>query len=157
MTEKKIIHALYKHYIGTTRHKCAVHNTTVLIAKSGEADFVTVSPSNYVTEVEVKVSRGDYLADFRNKPKKHYGYQNLAKGSGVSKWINYPNYFCFAVPEGMIKAADVPVQYGLIYISKTGALTIVRRPKILHRNKATSKNLETVAHLLSYKVTNLLK
>lgn len=48
-------------------------------------------------EVEIKKSRSDLLAEFRNKKAKHYVYANADTGPGA--WV--PNYFYFYVPAAL--------------------------------------------------------
>lgn len=59
--------------------------------------------------IEVKVSRSDFLAD-KKKP-------HRAKGMG-----NWRFYCC---PKGMIKAAELPEKWGLIYVDEKGKARIV--------------------------------
>jgi hypothetical protein len=61
--------------------------------------------------IEVKVSRSDFLADFK-KPERTNG------GLGV-----YRFYLC---PEGMIKPAELPPKWGLLYATGRAVLDIVR-------------------------------
>jgi hypothetical protein len=165
MTERIIIRALYKRYIGEAGHKYAIHNTTGILPKSGEADFVTVNQNSFVSEIEVKVSRSDFKADFRNKKRKHIylneAQKHVTKANG---WLCMPNYFYFAVPEGMVSPNEVPEKYGLIYVKENHLpvsgtsfeLRVVKKAKQLHKNKITPRKTEEFAHLLSYRVMKLL-
>ena len=51
-----------------------------------EADLLIVRPSGWAEEVEVKISKSDFLADMRKKPMKH---RTLVKGKPV--WIHRPH------------------------------------------------------------------
>lgn len=81
-------------------------------------------------EVEVKISRADLRAEFRNKSGKHYYYQNMNGGTG-------PNYFYLMVPENM---ADLTVElagaqdtrYG-VAIYCPGPELPGKRTKIVHK------------------------
>lgn len=52
-----------------------------------------------------------------------------------------PNYFYYAVPEGMLTADEVPTYAGLIYIREDSGLTIVRKAPRLHSTKYTDGEL----------------
>ena len=65
---------------------------------------------------EVKVSRSDFLADI-SRPEKRAGYLKLAE-------VMY-----YAAPAGMIDAAEVPAECGLLVEVSVGEFKIVKRPK----------------------------
>lgn len=65
MTERDIQAALGCYY-GVEKKLIAVPN---VLLGSYEADFVTITKSDYLTEVEIKISIRDFRADFK---KKHY-------------------------------------------------------------------------------------
>lgn len=56
---------------------------------------------------EVKISRGDFLTELRKPQKRRFA-------------LLYSNYFYFAAPEGLIPAAEVPPEAGLIEIGLDG-------------------------------------
>ena len=67
MTEQKvdaqyITRKLYYHF--TAQNKVACHNT---FFGSFESDFIFMTNSGYITEIEVKISRGDYANDFKKE------------------------------------------------------------------------------------------
>lgn len=114
-----------------------------------EADVWVIRDSGYQYEFEVKVSRADYLADFKNKPQRH---QKLADGTAVA------NKFYFAVPEGLIRPDEVPAYAGLYYFKEndwTGSngkrmigttMTLVKEAKLLHKNKTQVSALARSFH-----------
>lgn len=65
---------------------------------------------------EVKISRSDFLADLA-KPEKRGGY------AAISEVMYY------AAPPGIIDAAEVPLDCGLVIESKEGIFDVVKRPK----------------------------
>lgn len=65
--------------------------------------------------IEVKVSRNDFLSD----KKKHFRV-HPEKGMGRHR------YYC--CPTGMIKIAELPVGWGLIYVSESGKAICVYNP-----------------------------
>src|SRR5688572_4816975 len=59
-----------------------------------EADSFSVTSTGYVYEIEVKISRSDFLADFK-KPK-HHLFKSYKSGHGIlplgesRKWFDWP-------------------------------------------------------------------
>lgn len=117
-----------------------------------ETDFLIVKTNNkYCYDIEIKVSKADFKADFKKTQKhdilengaykaKHKtfktvnGKRKMYPAGRMIKVTDRPNRFYFAVPEGLIQAEDVPEYAGLLYISKTGVVTKVKESKILHKN-----------------------
>jgi len=120
-------------------------NNAFIFAPDWESDFFCMSRSGYAIEVEVKISRSDFLADM--KKKKHeifkHGYYTERHSSRVTglfqeterriekKFI--PNQFYYAVPDGLISVNEVPEYAGLI-TTKYG-ITIVKRAPYIHKRK----------------------
>lgn len=52
-----------------------------------------------------------------------------------------PNYFYYAVPDGMLEVDEVPPYTGLIYIHEESGFTIVREAPRLHTTKYTDGEL----------------
>jgi hypothetical protein len=91
-----------------------------------ESDFFCTNRDGYSFEMEVKVSRSDFKADF--KKEKH----KLFQSPPLDKVM--PNRFYFAVPEGLLTIDEVPVYAGLIYVKNSHAM-IVKRAPFIHRRK----------------------
>lgn len=66
-----------------------------------EADLLIVSKSNYCTEVEIKVSKSDFLNDFK-KPHQH-----------ISRYVKY---FYYAMPHSLYEKVkdQIPTHAGVI-------------------------------------------
>ena len=150
-----------------------------------ESDKLIWTKAGYIYEFEIKISRSDYLNDFRHKVEKHLLlnsalpdegtvareadlFDNLLKEkrkrypqitSGGAKLMmksvgeRMPNYFYYAVPEGLLDADEVPPYAGLVYITtyKDGfedqpdkwlhRIKIVRKAPQLHKTKYTDAEL----------------
>lgn len=91
-----------------------------------ESDFFCINRTGYSFEVEIKVSRSDFKADF--KKEKHRLF--------VEKPVNslLPNKFYFAVPDGLVTIDEVPEYAGLITV-KNGHILILKRAPFIHKNK----------------------
>ena len=129
------------------------------------AMYVKITGSGMTYEYEIKVSRSDFLADFK-KTRKHSILQGLNK-TNPHKW-SYPvgkvdtedvlqerdgsvgrcNYFYYVCKEGLIKEAEVPDYAGLIWIVGDDIEIKKKAPK-LHSFKATQKLIHKVCHVLS--------
>jgi len=111
--------------------RCSPIAPSLVLPHGWEADIAAVTKTNFVHEIEIKVSRSDFLADF----KKHAYHRDIAKhdrmssrmhGNEISSpdndWrirkglkpqsIWTPNYFWFASPLGILKAEDIPEHAG---------------------------------------------
>lgn len=101
-----------------------------------ESDKLIITRSGYAYEFEVKISKSDFKADFKKEDKhtilegKKEFLPSYDKVLGIWKELqadNYrtakfkkPNYFYYAVPEGLIDVNDVPEYAGLIYVLPEG-------------------------------------
>lgn len=169
-TEEYIQRKLNGFFVMNTQ-KYVIENLYVF---SWESDKLIETRSGLIYEYEIKVSRSDYKNDFKNKKDKHVilegkeehipSYEEYKKrfahyGSDISdkyyRTENFkkPNYFYYAVPEGMIDISEVPSYAGLIYVlpegkhetkdgnwCSTGIYTVKQAPK-LHSTKYTDDEL----------------
>lgn len=125
---------------------------------SWESDFLVVKQSGYIYEIEIKISRSDFFADF-NKVFKH---RALVTGIETSKTgVPYsdidthkahvdltseafyltehkrlrPNKFFYACPQGLLRSEEIPNYAGLMYLSDLGTMDIIKPAPWLHRDK----------------------
>lgn len=130
-----------------------------------ESDFFSVTNSDYCYEVEIKISKSDFKADFEKF--KHKIFENHKNGYMVkpgTKWRpgNYgekwergehssvafielekatiPNKFFFACPEGLLTPEEIPKYAGLIYVSQFEA-KVVKQAPFLHKRNLDIKGL----------------
>lgn len=150
-----------------------------------ESDKLIWTKAGYIYEFEIKISRSDYMNDFRHKVEKHLLLNSaLPDESTVARDADLfgnllkekrkrypqitmeqakdrmrpvgermPNYFYYAVPEGLLDADEVPPYAGLIYITtyKGGfedqpdkwlrRIKIARKAPQLHKTKYTDAEL----------------
>ncbi|WP_231464754.1 hypothetical protein [Pedobacter sp. Leaf132] len=99
-----------------------------------ESDVLAVTKSLIVTEVEIKISRGDFKADFR-KGHKHHRMQNPTEDRNSK----VPNRFYYACPKGLINASEIPAYAGLMYVDEFGKLEVISSAPMLHKVKAEEK------------------
>lgn len=101
-----------------------------------ESDLLFMSKSGVWTEIEIKVSRSDFLADLK-KVEKH---SILANKQNHMK----PNRFFYAVPEGLVLQDEVPDYAGLLWVMNSGChSTVAIKPApSLHNHKITPEDLK---------------
>lgn len=98
-----------------------------------ESDYAALTKSGYWYEVEVKISRSDFFADFK-KAEKHDILSGRENGLR-------PNYFAYCVPGGMVSMDEVPEYAGLYYVNQYGNCTCPKLPSMLHPEKLLSEQL----------------
>lgn len=125
-----------------------------LFRHNWETDFLVVQKSGYCYEIEIKTSRSDFFNDFKKKDKhlilnegvymrlKYKYHLDKETGKRISektyipeKWDFRPNKFYYCVPEGLIKADEVPDYAGLMYVNSYGGVDTIKEAKFLHKEK----------------------
>lgn len=149
------------------------YNVDGLFVFGWESDKLIWTKAGYIYEFEVKISRADYMNDFRHKVEKHlllnsalpdekaetrqadlFGHLFTQKRKRYPQITmeevkqrmkpvgeRMPNYFYYAVPEGMLVADEVPTYAGLLYIHEESGISIVREAPRLHTRKYTDGEL----------------
>lgn len=109
-----------------------------------EMDVMQMKKSGYITEYEIKISRADFMNDFKKGRFGGNKHDFMKCGKG------YPNRFVFVVPENMVSIDEVPKHAGLAYYCKNPffdnyTIRLVKPPPIIHKNK----NFDTPAKIMS--------
>lgn len=114
-----------------------------------ESDLLIFKQNGSIYEIEIKISKQDFLADFK-KGNKHLcleegSYPNDKKSVIYRNKIKYeprqmvpidrPNRFYFAVPHGMVKPDELPDYAGLFWITLDGKVTKVKEGKLLKKER----------------------
>jgi len=123
-TEYKIQQCLRKFFLSESTKRYELYN---LYVYDWESDYLTITRSGIAYECEIKISKQDFL----NDSKKHNKHVIIAEGR-LPK--GRPNYFYYAVPDGLISVEDVPEHAGLVYVTPYG-IRIVKEAKKLHDGK----------------------
>lgn len=130
---------------------------------SWESDKLIETRSGLIYEFEIKISKSDFKNDFKKKNKHvilegkedHVPtfdglepiYKEMYEKNYLVSHFKKPNYFYYAVPEGMINKEDVPDYAGLIYVMpddgefKFNYLKLVKMAPKLHDTKYTDDDL----------------
>lgn len=116
-----------------------------------ECDLLGVRRSGYVDELEIKLSRDDFRADFsKTLPvleahekavccNGHDGNQLTWKASKhdlLAGGYGPINRFWFLAPADLLQESDMPAHVGLIAVSPTGTLQTIKDAPLLHNRKA---------------------
>lgn len=140
------------------RNGCQVIMPNVFVDNWNECDALLVLKSGYTHEVELKLSRSDFKADFKKTNWWHKepdtrpwaqdgGMKHVEENKHVllERGQGFPNRFSFLVPEGLIEPDEVPAYAGLMYFSRNegeyGRIRIERQPKLMHKEKISSNRL----------------
>lgn len=157
LSVSRIQKELFKYY----KDKGSLWFSSNTFALGHEADFVAITPKRIVYEVEIKRSKPDFHADFKNKQLKH----------SILKMGKYPvNYFYFACESDLIQPQEVPSPYGLIHIEKTQwrdfktkklktnyTTKVVKNAQALHKEPLSDYLLIKLLQSVMYKFFNNLK
>lgn len=102
-----------------------------------ESDFLSVSKTGYITEIEIKLSRSDFRSDFKKTLSLSWRDRRL-KSEALLKHDEIAagrygglKHFYFCCPEGMVSVDEIPDHAGLIEIRPDH-----RRPRALIEKKA---------------------
>jgi hypothetical protein len=128
-----------------------------------ESDKLIETRSGLIYEFEIKISKSDFKNDFKKKNKHvilegkedHVPtfdrlepiYKERYEKNYLVSHFKKPNYFYYAVPEGLIDKEDVPDYAGLIYVMpddgefKFNYLKLVKMAPKLHDTKYTDDDL----------------
>ena len=115
-----------------------------------ELDLIRIIPSGSFYEYEIKISRSDFLVDFRKGFKKRNKHNDLING------LLTPNYFTFVLKKGIYNLDEIPEKFGIIEFEEqeSGRLSIItiRNAKKLHKRKFD--NWKLVANKLANRDNN---
>lgn len=124
-----------------------------------ECDMLTITRSGYAHEFEVKVSRSDFLADF--KKDKHQLYASGAsrqphpyRGGNHPGW-EIPGRFWFVTLAGIVKAEDVPDYAGWIEVAPKWSPKQMKRAPQIHREKTSEAYRIKALHSMMFRYWQL--
>ena len=162
MTTNEIADIILKHLSGKG---FPIFLTTFAGRGLWEADVFGINKNGYMYEFEIKNSRSDFLAEFKNKTYKHellktknaihtYNeYKNGKKTGNDVEIIQIPNRYFFVCVDGLLRKEEMPEYAGLITIDpKINYLQEIKSAPLLHRNKANILIYERVSTVLSQRI-----
>jgi len=125
-----------------------------------ESDIIVITESDYIWEIEIKISRSDFFADYKKKTpvfRKSGDFfvpvQTISKHEAIEKkLVKIPNRFYFATPGGLVDKSELPEHAGLIEIISGGIYETKKAP-LLHREKEI--NYEKLFQVMYYRHNQL--
>jgi len=160
-TEKEMQYALFE-WLEERKRTLILPNFTPF--HWHECDLFSITKALYFHEIEIKVSRSDFRADFNKLDKhrvlssEHTGRDWFGQPLSAAK---FPRTFCYACPAEMLTVDDVPAYAGLIWVRRqkkgfwngaTGYLvTVEKRPPALPAEKMTSEQVFKISNNLWYR------
>jgi hypothetical protein len=141
--ERDVQDSLYVH--------CAIKNHEIVVPNSQvfgwETDLVGVTRTGYIHEFEIKCSRADFKCDGKKARSRLLIDPVRRNYTGGEFTHPRPNYFWYAVPDGLVAAEEVPDYAGLLYVMRRaecrrgqiplyyGTVVVVKEAARLHKTK----------------------
>ena len=156
VTAEQLQRAFYR--ANVDRYEIITPNT-YLTWESSEMDLLCVRKSGYIDEVEIKISKADFAADFRKRVQlktKDYTWPRIyrLKHEAMQEGLLKCNRFSFLVPESLVDKIEVP-EYAGLYVMKEDLfrpyVTEVKRPKLFHKNKITDHEMISLGKKMSHR------
>ena len=115
--------------------------------------------SGFSDEIEVKLTRSDFLADFKKTT--CYAGQGKLKHDAIKEGVYTCNYFSFLMPKELADKCEIPPHCGLyVYTENRHGQGFVREvvsPPRLHKRKLGDEKKYEIAKKATWKVWNMMK
>jgi hypothetical protein len=163
-------------------HRYVLFNSYVF---SWESDYFSITQDEkYIYEVEVKLSRSDFKADFQ-KDAKHrllanatkqdlvvqrghlfsdYEVKNGVPGQKVEMCgVDYikakectPNRFYYCCPDGLLSVEEIPAYAGLLYLNEANtSVREVKKAPFIHKEKNVDKYIRSLIDKFYFQFVNM--
>lgn len=168
MTATEIQYKLY-----TTLVNSSMAISPNVFIGSWECDMAQITKSGYLREFEIKLTRADFKADAKKAIQVYKGidenrrtvYQRRTKYDQLQAGDRATEFY-YVVPDGLIKAEELPEWAGLYYYKQSTfkdyagyytirTLQLVKQAKRLNRRKADPKTVELVYRSCYYRFWQL--
>ena len=148
ISTKDISQALFMRFYN---HKYSISNAYIF---NWESDYLTVTDSDYVIEIESKISKSDFKDDFK-KSEKH----NLLEAQEADN-TKRPNKLYYACPRGLLGTWELPKHAGLleVYRDKEGELVCetIKEAKFIHKDIILDNIKSTLLLKFSWRMKEML-
>lgn len=151
MTEKQM-QVMLREYLMKKNRKYILPNIQMW---TWEADLICYTQANYCHELEIKVTRSDFLQDY--KKRKHMYLDGRLNIPTNREWYKtrVPNYFWYVCPWGMIEQDEIPEHAGLIWINPDspvhGSEEVWPAP-LLHKTKIDEERTAALLQACSWRM-----
>ena len=136
-------------------------------AGGNEMDVIAIRRSGFVDEIEIKTTRGDFMADFnkttvvRNEPGAGPTHSRIAKHDAIESGRALCNYFAFLMPPSLAEqcAIDIPEYCGLYTFTPGlfyGKIETIKRARLLHRGKIPTPEENRYLRAVSWRYVSML-
>ena len=105
---KDLVYALFQRF---ANHRFLINNAYIF--PGWESDFITVTESMYLYEIETKISKSDYKEDFL-KTEKH----TILESTDIQNNKLRPNKLYYCTPAGLLATYEIPKYAGLMEVSR---------------------------------------
>lgn len=163
ITEKDLINSFYRS--NQQRYELVAPNVYPCW-RFKEMDIMAVRPSGFVDEIEIKLTKADFKADFRkivniscepyHKEGRSYltSWEEKNKHECLVKGLNHCNYFSFLMPKELAEKCDIP-NYAGLYVYNNGWITERKKPKRLHNRKISLDLKYHIARKMAFRFWHL--
>jgi len=129
-------------FISTVAHDVA----TSMYIKQWEADFIWITTSGFIHEIEIKRSRSDFKADFFKTDGQDLKHDLIKNGEyGLRS-------FSFIAPYGILKTDDIPDYCGFYQIDTDGQIGTSKPPvRLKNPVKITSEEKNSLFNYYKFK------
>ena len=146
---KDISQALFMRF---SNHRFLINNAYIF--EGWESDFITVTESMYLYEIECKMTKSDFREDFL-KVEKHA----LLEAKGSEGNLLRPNKFFYCAPRGLLASYDIPAYAGLMEVSRNNGLlscVTVKEAPFLHKDDVFSTIKDSLLEKLSWRYRDIM-
>ena len=147
----------------------------IIFNRHKEMDICGGRKSGFIDEIEIKLSRSDFLADFKKTLTKEipyvcgrseiYTWGNPRNHRIAQKYASYPkhvmvkngeslcNYFSFFMPEELANKCidDLDDHHGMYVFMNDGGIIAEKKPKLLHRDKISGNMKAVILKKLAFR------
>ncbi|WP_186369721.1 hypothetical protein, partial [Yersinia aldovae] len=129
---------------------------TYLLPHQGESDLLCIRPSLFIDEIEIKISKSDYLADFDKEVMfKDDNYLRVNKHKAAADGLLGCNRHYFLMPIELAEQIEVPNHCGLLGVTSGRWIRTIKSAPMLHKRKATLEMIYRASAAASSKYWNL--
>ena len=132
-----------------------------------EMDIMGLRRSGYIDEVEIKLSKSDFGADFKKKVMvmgdekfssrggDYHKYSEILKHDALQKGLPPCNYFSFLMPKSLADKCEIPHYTGLYVYHDTecgrGRIVEIKKAPLLHKRKIDDVKKYEVGRKMAYR------
>jgi len=134
---------------------------------TSEMDILGIRRSGFVDEIEIKISKSDFMADFKKtvmvKGERtmsaantlYHKYDERLKHDCLREGLHVSNYFSFLIPEELVDKCEIP-EYAGLYVCKIDSNGFARvsehkKAKRLHSRKIDIEKKYEIGRKMAYR------